>query len=450
MRLLFINPPSPDGFTYIRDINRSGRRSRENTIWPQTSLAMMAAMFPEHTVCILDCIARKISYFDIENEFRWAKVTGRSYDWVVVESVSCTFESDMKVVKLAKEHGAKTAVISPHSEAMHEEVKRRFPYIDEIIDYERDFDPGKPIKEPEAHLREIVTGLKCETTFEELPIARQDLLPLHEYNLPFIGSGYTFVITSRGCPWVCIYCRQGVTWKNRVRYRPVEKVIEEIKTYNLRNVAFHADTFTVNRNWVLSLCERMPRGVRWVANSRVDTVDPDLLKEMKKAGCWMICYGVESGNDKVLQMNEKGAKATVAQARNAVRWAKEAGIKVWTYMMLGMYGDTEETMRQTIDLAKELDGDICNFALSAPYPGTKWGKIAQEKGWLTENSWSKYDQNVSAIVEQPGCSPESVLKFQRRAYLEWYLSWRGVKFIAKSFRFNHIPYFYRTILDHLR
>ena len=143
MRILFINPPSTDGHIYFRDINRSGRRSREKTLWPQTSLAMMAAMFPEHDVRIWDCIAEGWSRSDVH-----VKLLQWRPHWMVMESVSCTFDADMKVAMDAKRLGAIVAVISPHSEALHDETLKKYPFIDHLIDYEKDFDPEKPIKEP--------------------------------------------------------------------------------------------------------------------------------------------------------------------------------------------------------------------------------------------------------------------------------------------------------------
>lgn len=444
MRIVFINPPSPDGFTYIRDINRSGRRSREGTIWPQTSLAMLAAMFPEHEVQIWDCIAEQLDYSDVH-----FKLSIFRPDWVVIESVSCTFDKDMEVSRMAHEFGAKVVVISPHSEVLHEEVKAKYPFIDHLIDYEKRQSEDRPFEEPENHIRQIITGERSETRFEDLPCARQDLLPRHRYNLPLIGKGYTFVITSRGCPWTCIYCRQGVTWKNRVRYRSAEKIVEEITKYGLKNVAFHADTATVDRNRMLRICGLMPAGVRWICNSRVDTVDPELLVAMRRAGCWMVCFGIESGNDKVLQMNEKGKGATVEQARKAVRWAKEAGLQVWGYFMLGLFGDTVESMEDTVRLSLSLRVDIANFALAAPYPGTKWGQIAESNGWLNINDWAQYDQNISAVVDQPGCSHEDVLKAQKSAYRRWYFSKRGIKFFLKAYRPEYTRFFWNVAKEHL-
>ena len=439
MRIALINPPSPDGQIYIRDVNRSGRLSREGTIWPQTSLAMIAAVLAPHDVKIWDCIATRTNYGTLFKELQ-----AFAPDWVVIESVSATIMHDMIVAHYAKYLKAKTVLISPHGEALADETRARFPTLDHLVHYDKH-------EEPEYEIRRLITGVDRgpDETFATLPPARQDLLPLSRYHLPLIGRGYTFVLTSRGCPWRCIYCRQTVTWQSRVRYRPVQAIVDEIKRYRLTNIAFHADTATVNRKQMLDLCGEfmnLPWRIRWICNSRVDTVDLELLQAMKSAGCWMVCYGVESGNDTVLKMNKK--EATVAQAEQAVRWAKQAGLKVWTYMMLGMYGDTKETMDETINLACRLEGDICNFALAAPYPGTEWGRVAQAQGWLSDTRWEAYDQNVSAIVDQPDCSHHDVLKAQKQAYRRWYGSWRGVKFFLNAWRPQYTRFLFNVARNH--
>ena len=161
----------------------------------------------------------------------------------------------------------------------------------------------------------------------------------------------------------------------------------------------------------------------------------------------MICYGFEAGDDEVLAMNKK--EATVADAIQAVTWAKQAGLRVWGYFMLGLYGDTCESMDRTLALSRRLPLDIVNFALAAPYPGTEWGKIADTNGWLSERNWEAYDQNVSAIVDQPHCSHGDVLRTQRRAYLQWYGSWRGLKFLAQAWRPRYACFFFQVIKSHL-
>lgn len=441
MKILFINPPSPDGYVYIRDINRSGRRSKENTVWPQTSLAMLASVFPEDDCKILDCIAERINYADLFERMR-----AFAPEWVVFNPISSTITHDMIVAHYGKALGAKTVAVSPHTKALREESLERYRSLDYAVDY------TKGGTEPEYNLRELIHGTSAiGTRFEDLPPARQDLLPIARYSLPFIGRGYTFVVTSRGCPWKCIYCRQTVMNESKVRFRPVETVIEEIRRYKLTNIAFHADTATMNRKWIYDFCDavdRLPFRVRIVTNSRVDTVDYDMLVRMKRSGFWMICYGVESGDDKVLAMNKK--EATVEQSKQAVKWAKKAGLKVWGYFMLGMYGDNRETMERTIRLSLSEPFDIVNFAISAPYPGTEWGQIAESNGWMVDKRWEAYDQNYSAQVSQPGCSIELVKQLQRNAYFRWYFSKRGLGFIGSSFRPEYLSYFFNTVRDHLR
>lgn len=441
MNILFVNPPSPDKFIYIRDTNRSGRRSKERTVWPQTSLAMLASVFPNDNCKIIDCIAERLSYkmlFEMMQEFRPT--------WVVFNPISSTITHDMIVAHYGKSLGAKTVAISPHTKALRDESLERYPGLDYAVDY------TKGGTEPEYNLRELIKGISSNgTRFEDIPPARQDLLPVRQYNLPFIGNGYTFVVTSRGCPWKCIYCRQTVMNESKVRYRPVSTVIEEISRYRLKNIAFHADTATMNKGWIYEFCRevrKLPFKVRIVTNSRVDTVDYDMLREMKRSGFWMICYGIESGDDKVLAMNKK--EATVEQAKIAVRSAKRAGLSVWGYFMLGMYGDSPRTMDRTIDLARSLPLDIVNFAIAAPYPGTEWGRIASGNNWLVDRRWEAFDQNYSAQVAQPDCPPELVKAYQRKAYMKWYLSWRGAKFFAKGFRPEYFSYFFNTVRDHLR
>lgn len=441
MNILFVNPPSPDNFVYIRDINRSGRRSLEGTIWPQTSLAMLAAVFPDDNVRILDCIAERMGYkklFETMQEFK--------PDWVVFNPVSSTITHDMIVAHYGKSLGAKTVAISPHTKALREESLDRYASLDYAVDY------TKGGIEPEYNLRELIHGTSSVgTRFEELPPARQDLLPIARYSLPFIGRGYTFVVTSRGCPWKCIYCRQTVMNESKVRFRPVETVIEEIRRYHLTNIAFHADTATMNKKWIYDFCdaiEKLPFKVRIVTNSRVDTIDFDMLKRMKKAGFWMVCYGIESGNNEVLKANLK--EATVEQARQAVRWTKKAGLKVWGYFMLGMYRDNRETMEDTVTLSLSEPFDIVNFAIAAPYPGTRWGQIAEDNGWLVDKRWEAYDQNYSAQVNQPACDTETLSILQHVAYRRWYFSRRGFAFLARGFRFEYISYFTKTIKDYLK
>jgi hypothetical protein len=140
-------------------------------------------------------------------------------------------------------------------------------------------------------------------------------------------------------------------------------------------------------------------------------------------------------------MNKKGA--TCEEARKAVKWAKDAGLAVWGYFMLGLYSDTRESMERTIKFACDLPVDIANFAVSAPYPGTEWNRISTEMGWLGNSD--VFDQNFSAIVNQPDCPASLVRQMQRQAYQRFYLSLRGLKMFLKNPEF-----IWHAFADHIR
>jgi len=399
---------------------------------------MLAAVFPDDDVKIIDCIAEEITYkqlFKMMEDFRPT--------WVVFNPISSTIYHDMIVAHYGKALGAKTACISPHTKVFKEESHDRFPALDHSVEY------TKGGTEPEFRLRSIIKGIPEDgTRFEDIPPARQDLLPIHKYSLPFIGKSYTFVIISRGCAWACIYCRATVQNERMPRFRPVDTVIREIKQYGLRNIAFHSDTATMNRKWMMEFCKKVPKGTRWICNSRVDTVDPEMLRAMKKAGCWMIVYGCESGNNEVLKLNKK--ETTVERAEYAVRIARESGLRVWGYFMLGMLGDSERSMGETIEFAKSGGFDIVNFAIAAPYPGTEFHAIVKENGWLMDERWESFDQNYSAQVQTRTFDRGTVRLMQRKAYRQWYLSWRGFRFLLWGFRPEHLMFFIKTAINHLR
>ena len=221
-------------------------------------------------------------------------------------------------------------------------------------------------------------------------------------------------------------------WSRQVRTRSAQNIFQELEHLNdmgIRNIMFHADTFTINRNIVLELCQKITHAslpIRWICNSRVDTVDPKMLHEMKRAGCWMIAYGIETGSDEILDNVKKGGSATVDQARKAVAWTKEAGIKVWAYFVMGLPGENVQTVEETIRFAKSIPADIVNFAVGTPYPGTDLHKQAISQGLLKSEYWEDFDQNYSAILSYPNFSSDDIVESVRQAYRKWYLRPRGL------------------------
>ena len=262
-------------------------------------------------------------------------------------------------------------------------------------------------------------------------------------------------MTSRGCPFSCTYCRSPIMWGRKLRKRSPDSVIgelKELKKINVNSIIFHADTFTVDRKWVLELCKKMVEedlGIRWTTNSRADTVDPEMLRWMKLAGCWMIAYGFESGSQEVLDAVKKDL--TIQQIKNAARWTHEAGIKNWGYFVIGLPGETKESIKETIRLAKELPLYGVNFSVGTPYPGTEFYKQASEQGWLTSTDWVDYDQNYSAVVSYDNLSSDEIIEGVRKAYKAWYLRPRQlINYILAVRSIRDIRYLLDTGFNHLR
>ena len=189
----------------------------------------------------------------------------------------------------------------------------------------------------------------------------------------------------------------------------------------INNVHMYADLFTVNRDQVVGLCKLMiEQGInmKWTCNSRVDYVDEEMLRLMGQAGNWLISWGIESGSEQILRHARKGAYPD--KAERALKWAHAAGIKNWGYFIIGLPGETEETIRTTIDFAKSLPLDIALFHVAAPYPGTPFFFEVVENDWFRSGTrWEQVDMDKGTVLDYPQLSAERLLYWQKRAFREW-------------------------------
>ncbi len=434
--VLLVNPPSPDGEVFIRDVCRVGRRSREKMVWPQTALAQLAAMVADRCeVAILDCIAEEIT---------WPQFQGylekKHPRFMLTHVTAPTLTNDMYGTFLAKAAGAETIAIGTHVTPLTRETMEAFPSLDYVIR-----------GEPELTFRELiearqeggdlaeVKGLAFRRRgqiiinedrpliqdLDELPLPLHHLLPLDKYRIPMIRGPYAFVLVNRGCPARCRFCIQRVMWKNKVRSRSPEHIIQELKSLDrlgVHNIHFEADLFTYDREMVISLCQLILKEglkIRWTCNSRVDMVDPEMLTWMRRAGCWMISWGIESASQKVLNRARKGIN--LAKIERGLCWAEEAGIGNWGYFIIGLPGETKETIEETIRLAKQLPLDLALFHIAVPYPGTDFFEEAKERGWLRMKRWEDFDMDEHTVLEYPHLSAEQLEKAARRAFRKWAL-----------------------------
>lgn len=228
------------------------------------------------------------------------------------------------------------------------------------------------------------------TDMDSLPFPDRDLLEVKKYPLRSDdGEPMTTILTSRGCPYGCIYCFKGL-FGNKYREQSAFQVVKEIEHVQqedgIQNFYFVDDLFVFNRkrlHQIISLLRERKIKIKWQCLARVDRLKEEDYQLMAEAGCYEIHFGIETGNEEI--MKQIGKHITLDQVRKAVSWAREAGIRAKGYFMIGLPGDTKATIRQTIEFAIDIDLDDAMFSLTTPFPGTKLWEMAKEKeGSLSE------------------------------------------------------------------
>ncbi|KPK42867.1 MAG: hypothetical protein AMJ78_00965 [Omnitrophica WOR_2 bacterium SM23_29] len=261
---------------------------------------------------------------------------------------------------------------------------------------------------------------------DELPFPAWELLNLQEYRDHSTFDGiHMGVMTSRGCPWDCIFCSSGVVWGHKVRFRSVESVIKELEqiVHNLgiTNIMFYDDTFTVNKPRFLKICNEATKrklNLKYYCQLRVDTIDEEVADALAESGCIAAALGVESGDEEILKVLKKGIEK--GQIYKAVKALKSAEVPILASYIIGSPGETHESIQRTFEFAKELDTDQTKFMICTPFPGTELFGMAVEKGLLTDDlspdqcAEVTYYQHVTANLSK--VSNEDLLHYQRLAY----------------------------------
>ena len=252
------------------------------------------------------------------------------------------------------------------------------------------------------------------------------------------GNKVAVILTSRGCPFNCIFCANQLLSEGKYRAHSIERVCSEIENliekHNITQLFIQDDNFAVNNKRAKELCrEFIRRGFHekfsWWAEARVDCVNEELLSLMARANCKIISYGLESGNQRLLDLIEKGI--TLEQIRKAINLTKKVGIDIRASFILGLPTETREESLRTIKFAREMRIDQVRFALATPFPGTKLWEIAKEQGTLDITDWRRfslmagYSKGLPCYVPE-GRDPKELAKLQRRANLMFFLTPRVI------------------------
>ncbi len=441
MRTLFLNPPSFESF----DGGASSRwpASREiESYWYPVWLCYPAGMLADSKV--VDAPPHKIS---IERTVQMA----RDFELLVLFTSTPGFQVDVKMAGMMKDSNPKlkVAFVGPPVTIEPEKTLRSHPAIDFVVrrefDYQIvDYAKGKPLEElpgvsyrKNGHIVNNPEGPAVEN-LDALPwvtkVYQRDL-DITRYNVPFLLHPFVAFYTSRGCPALCTFCLWPQTHSgHRWRLRSSDDVAAEVRFVrdafpHVREVFFDDDTFNYQKARTIDLCKKLkPLGVTWSCTSRV-TTDYETLKAMREAGCRLLIVGYESGDPQILRNIKKGA--TIEMAQRFTANCKKLGMLVHGDFIVGLPGETRESIRRTIDFAKRLDTETIQVSIAHPYPGTEFYNYAESNGLITIDSMTDEMGHQLPNVVYPGLDRAELVDWVERFYGEYYFRprviWRVVR-----------------------
>jgi len=443
MKTLFLNPPSFENFD-----GGAGSRwpaTREiSSFWYPVWLTYPAGMLPGSR--LLDAPPAKVTQAET---IRIAS----DYDFLVLFTSTVGFESDLRIVRRIKElkPDLKIAFVGPDVQTRSEECLRASADIDFVVRGEFDypvveFAQGKPLEQISgvSYLREEkavhipARPLLQTAELDALPFATEVYkrdLKIENYNVPFLLHPFVSFYSSRGCPALCTFCHWPQTLSGHAwRVRSADNVATEFRQAmqlfpQAKEFFFDDDTFNIRKDRVLELCAKLkPLGFRWSATARTHG-DYDTLKAMADAGCRLLIVGFESGDAQILKNIKKGA--TPEMGRTFVKNCKKVGLLVHADFIIGLPGETKETIARTIEYAKELDPETLQVSVAHAYPGTELYEWAAKNGHLASETRADDGGYQLPHLTYPGLTLEDMMAGMNRFYDAYYLrprvAWRIVK-----------------------
>jgi len=415
-------------------------------------LAYIAAYLQKNNfdVSVIDAWAEKLDYPELKS-----KIFKNKPDIIGIFMDSPRYDETKKTIEICREALPDSLIVAggPHPSALSVQTLKEIPQLDicaigegEITMYElakvaekngsfsaidgivyRDKETGE-IKNAKA--RAFIENL------DDLPFPARELFPVKKYKThPPYGrkNPYFSMITSRGCPYHCAYCSKGVFGQIYHALSP-KRVCDEmeylINNFNAREIHFYDDDFTMDMRRVEEICEEILRRkikISWSCTTRVNLVNESLLNKMKQAGCWLIAYGVESGNQKILDTVNKGI--AIKQIETAFELTRKIGIGTLAYLMVGLPGETKKTIKETISLAKKIKPNFVSWGILVIYPGSEFFRAVQNgtyKGRLRtlnkgDNLAGTFFGKGNYVVAEDNLSFEELRESIRKANKAFYL-----------------------------
>ncbi len=448
MKILFLTPPYKKDKIFRKSMKHLG------AVLPPLGIAYVAAVLErdDHEVRIIDATAES-TVLDYNFDKLRKDIEDFQPDVVGVSGNIPQLENVQETLKIVKEINPKTiTIIGGPIVSSDINFLKKLPNADYGVLGEADLAISEIFKKLEKKEKiegsegliwreqNTVKSIKPRDIFDldVIPMPARHLLKMHIYRpspANYRRLPASTIMTSRGCPYKCTFCSrsiEGMAWRAHSAERVVDEFEELATKYGIKDVQIFDDTFTLHIKRIEDICKGLIErniDIGWNCMTRVDRVTVDLFKLMKKAGCYEVGFGIESGSDRILKFIKKSA--TTDQIRHGVNLAKKAGIDVRGFFMLGFPTETKNEIMQTINFAKELNVDVAQFMIATPYPGTEMWNIAKENGRINDEDYSNF--TFYAPDKMPFSSEnftdQELVNLYRKAYRSYYLR---PKFIIKQ------------------
>ena len=437
--VLLLNPPPLTSRGFMKDIC-CGENSYVDAVFPPLSLAYVAGTLRNKKINLdlIDGNALELKLTELKEI-----LLDKKYKILIINSSHSSFKSDIEISNYIKKILPKINIIfyGVYPTACWKEVIK-----EQIVDF-------VVRGEPEVTVLELVKNILNKNedygaiggavyknnkkiirnkertlikNLDEIPYPARDMLPIKKYKHPLFKPNSITLRTSRGCIYNCLFCGTKIINKRRWRAHSPERVVNEIKhiieSHNIKNFFLEDEQFFLDKERVKNICKKIINEkikIKWAAMARTNLINNELLKIIKKAGCYRIDLGVESLNDITLKNIRKGINKK--QTIDAIKKVKKAGLAVGVILMAGLPGDNTNSIRQSIKILKKNKVDCLIMHTATPYIGTDFYDLCKKKKWIINEDLNNYGTSCS-VLSYPNFTKEEIEKTQLRCYKDFYLN----------------------------
>ncbi len=437
-------------------------------IVPSLGLGYLAASLKEagHEVMLLDCLLKNIGLEEFRNI-----LSNEKPDFVGVNAMTTYYSSSLKYIAEAKKQGIITCMGGPHITSLPEkallESKTDFIVVGEgdktIVSLVNAIENGESFNNIKGigfkDNDKIIINPRAELIddLDSLPFPAWDLMKPETYPIAPHGAfvkrfPVAAITTTRGCQFNCSFCASKTTWLQKLRFRDPKKIVDEIemlnKKFGVKEFHFEDDNFTSKRSHALEVCKEIiirKLDIVWACPNgvRIDKLDEELLRYMKKSGCYLLAFGIESGNQRILNNVNKHLKLEIVP--EVLKLVKKEGIETWGFFILGLPGETYSSATDTINFAVNNKFDRAQFCIFTPLPGSsffyEWANDKRDFNWDDFNYFN-------IVYEGEELSKDQLQELHKLAFKKFYIRPRILVGMLKYLKMTQIKWLFKRVVQY--